>query len=43
MHVVAVPEGRSKHFVRECGAMTCDLELIVEWLKECDGYVDYRQ
>lgn len=36
MHVVAVPEGRSKHFVKEFGTMTCDLELIVEWLKECN-------
>jgi transposase len=36
MHVVAVPDGRSEKTVREFGTMTCDLELIVTWLKECD-------
>ncbi len=35
MHVVAVPEGRSELSVREFGTMTCDLELIATWLKEC--------
>ena len=35
MHVVAVPEGSSKDLVREFGTMTCDLQLIVDWLKEC--------
>jgi transposase len=35
MHVVAVPEERSELSVREFGTMTCDLELIVNWLKEC--------
>ena len=36
MHVVAVPEGRSEQSVREFGTMTCDLNLIVEWLV-CTG------
>lgn len=35
MHVVAVPEGRSELCVREFGTMTCDLQLLVQWLKEC--------
>ena len=36
MHVVAVPDGRRERTVREFGTMTCDLELIVIWLKECN-------
>jgi transposase len=35
LHVVAVPEDRSELNVREFGTMTCDLELIVTWIKEC--------
>lgn len=34
-HVVAVPENICKDRVRKFGAMTCDLRLIVLWLKEC--------
>lgn len=34
-HVVAVPENVCKDRVRKFGAMTCDLKLIVLWLKEC--------
>lgn len=34
-HVVAVPENICKDRVRKFGAMTCDLLLIVQWLKEC--------
>jgi transposase len=34
-HVVAVPENICKERVRKFGAMTCDLQLIVLWLKEC--------
>jgi len=34
-HVVAVPENICKEGVRKFGAMTCDLQLIVLWLKEC--------
>lgn len=34
-HVVAVPENIGKERVRKFGAMTCDLQLIVLWLKEC--------
>ena len=34
-HVVAVPEDSCKERVRKFGAMTCDLQLIVAWLKEC--------
>ncbi len=34
-HVVAVPENICKDRVRKFGAMTCDLRLIVQWLKEC--------
>jgi transposase len=35
LHSVAVPEGRDNPRVRTFGTMTCDLELIVEWLKQC--------
>jgi len=35
MHAVAVPDGRSALSIREFGTMTCDLELIVTWFKEC--------
>ena len=34
-HVVAVPENICKERVRKFGTMTCDLQLIVLWLKEC--------
>src|SRR5664279_128208 len=34
-HVVAVPENSGKERVRKFGTMTCDLQLIVLWLKEC--------
>lgn len=34
-HVVAVPENVCKERVRKFGTMTCDLQLIVLWLKEC--------
>lgn len=34
-HVVAVPENICKDRVRKFGAMTCDLQSIVLWLKEC--------
>ena len=34
-HVVAVPENICKDRVRKFGAMTCDLQMIVLWLKEC--------
>jgi transposase len=36
IHAVAVPEGRDEVRVRSFGTMTCDLEAIVEWLKECE-------
>lgn len=35
-HVVAVPEGADKQRVRKFGAMSCDLEEIVLWLKQCE-------
>jgi transposase len=34
-HVVAVPENVCKERVKKFGTMTCDLRLIVLWLKEC--------
>jgi transposase len=34
-HVVAVPPGVDEPRVRKFGAMTCDLEAIVTWLKKC--------
>ena len=34
-HVVAVPENACKDRVRKFGAMTCNLQAIVLWLKEC--------
>lgn len=34
-HVVAVPENICKDRVRKFGTMTCDLQFIVLWLKEC--------
>ena len=34
-HVVAVPANICKDRVRKFGTMTCDLQLIVLWLKEC--------
>jgi transposase len=35
-HVVAVPENVGKDRVRKFGAMTCDLQMIAEWLEECE-------
>jgi transposase len=35
LHCVAVPAGRDQLTVREFGAFTSDLELIVAWLKQC--------
>lgn len=35
IHAVAVPEGLCKERVRTFGSMTCDLHLIVKWLKVC--------
>lgn len=35
IHAVAVPEGRDDKSVRSFGAMTCDLQEIIEWLSEC--------
>jgi transposase len=34
-HVVAVPEGADVARVKKFGAMTCDLEMIAAWLKQC--------
>jgi len=34
-HVVAVPPGADELRVKKFGAMTCDLEAIVIWLKQC--------
>jgi len=36
MHAVAVPKGRDKESVKTFGAFTCDLQLIVQWLKQCN-------
>lgn len=35
IHAVAVPEDRDEKRVRTFGTMTCDLQLIVEWLQKC--------
>lgn len=35
IHAVAVPEGRDDVSVRSFGAMTCDLQEIIEWLSKC--------
>lgn len=35
-HVVAVPEGLAEVRVKKFGTMTCHLEQIIEWLKECE-------
>lgn len=35
VHAVAVPEGRDETPVRSFGTMTCDLEAIAAWLREC--------
>ena len=35
LHAVAVPPGRDEHQVQTFGTMTCDLEEIVIWLKNC--------
>jgi len=35
VHAVAVPPDRDKEPVRQFGAFTCDLEVIVKWLKRC--------
>src|SRR4051794_40457833 len=34
-HVVAVPQSACSERVRKFGAMTCDLKLLVAWLKSC--------
>jgi transposase len=34
-HVVAVPDGADMERVKKFGAMTCDLEMIAAWLKQC--------
>lgn len=36
IHAVAVPENRDEVRVRSFGAMTCDLESIIAWLKKCN-------
>ncbi|HTM92054.1 MAG TPA: IS110 family transposase, partial [Flavisolibacter sp.] len=35
LHSVAVPEGRDNIRVKTFGTMTCDLQLIVDWLRYC--------
>lgn len=35
IHAVAVPVGRDEQSVRTFGTMSCDLELIIGWLKKC--------
>lgn len=35
IHAVAVPEGRDDICVKSFGAMTCDLQKIIEWLSKC--------
>jgi transposase len=35
IHAVAVPEGRDDERVRSFGTMTCDLEEIIKWLRQC--------
>lgn len=35
VHAVAVPEGRDEKRVQSFATMTCDLQSIVKWLKEC--------
>jgi len=35
LHAVAVPAGRDEQQVQTFGTMTCDLEEIVTWLKNC--------
>jgi transposase len=35
MHAVAVPQGRDTANVKTFGAMTADLEQIVQWLQKC--------
>lgn len=34
-HAVAVPERRDEKRVRSFGTMTCDLEEIIKWLRQC--------
>ncbi len=34
-HFVAVPENRSKEFVKEFGCFTPDIENMITWLREC--------
>lgn len=36
VHAVAVPEDRDNNPVREFGTMSCDLDEIILWLKECN-------
>jgi transposase len=35
IHAVAVPEDRDEERVRSFGTMTCDLEEIIKWLRQC--------
>ena len=35
LHAVAVPPSRDKEPVRTFGTFTCDLQAIVQWLKQC--------
>lgn len=35
IHAVAVPEGRDREPVRSFKTMSCDLDAIVQWLKDC--------
>lgn len=35
IHAVAVPEGRDEVHVKSFGAMTCDLQAIINWLHHC--------
>lgn len=35
MHAVAVPEGRDVKRVQSFGTMTCDMQAIVKWLRQC--------
>ena len=34
-HFVAVPENRSKEFVKQFGCFTPDIENMITWLREC--------
>src|SRR2546423_13883127 len=36
-HWVAVPEARDEEPVRRCGALTADLYVLAEWLRQCQS------